>query len=242
MRSPHSSRRWRSRGSSRSTRARRRRCGRSPPGSASSTGLGPTWHGSRTRRSPSRAGRSRRGSSCRRTRLAACSSTTTAAAGSSAATSTSSTRSARKLAARTGCAVVLVDYRLAPEHRYPVAVDDSYAALEWVHAHARRHRRARRADHRRRRLGRRQPVGDHGPAVARSRRPADRLPGVDLPGHRRRSRQRVVHRRGEPADAVARLDGVVLGPLPPRRRHAGPRPTPRRCRRRTSPGCRRRSC
>jgi acetyl esterase len=41
----------------------------------------------------------------------------------------------RKIAARTGCAVVLVDYRLAPEHRYPVAVDDSYAALEWVAAH-----------------------------------------------------------------------------------------------------------
>lgn len=39
---------------------------------------------------------------------------------------------ARKLAERTSCAVVLVDYRLAPEHPYPTAVDDSYAALEWV--------------------------------------------------------------------------------------------------------------
>ena len=38
----------------------------------------------------------------------------------------------RKLAERTSCTVVLVDYRLAPEHRYPVAVDDSYAALEWA--------------------------------------------------------------------------------------------------------------
>jgi acetyl esterase len=42
---------------------------------------------------------------------------------------------ARKLAERTSCAVVLVDYRLAPEHRYPTAVDDSYAALEWTSAH-----------------------------------------------------------------------------------------------------------
>ena len=40
----------------------------------------------------------------------------------------------RKLAERTSCAVVLVDYRLAPEHPYPVAVDDSYAALEWTAA------------------------------------------------------------------------------------------------------------
>lgn len=41
----------------------------------------------------------------------------------------------RKLAERTSCAVVMVEYRLAPEHRYPVAVDDSWAALEWVAAH-----------------------------------------------------------------------------------------------------------
>jgi acetyl esterase len=42
---------------------------------------------------------------------------------------------ARKLAERTSCAVVLVDYRLAPEHRYPTAVEDSYAVLEWVGQH-----------------------------------------------------------------------------------------------------------
>ncbi|MGD9935040.1 MAG: alpha/beta hydrolase [Dehalococcoidia bacterium] len=41
---------------------------------------------------------------------------------------------ARKLAERTSCAVVNVEYRLAPEHRYPAAVDDSYAALEWAAA------------------------------------------------------------------------------------------------------------
>jgi acetyl esterase len=42
---------------------------------------------------------------------------------------------ARKLAERTSCAVVLVDYRLAPEHRYPTAVEDCYAALTWTAAH-----------------------------------------------------------------------------------------------------------
>lgn len=41
----------------------------------------------------------------------------------------------RKLAQATGCAVVLVDYRLAPEHRYPAAVEDAWAALEWAGEH-----------------------------------------------------------------------------------------------------------
>jgi acetyl esterase len=42
----------------------------------------------------------------------------------------------RELANGSGCAVVAVDYRMGPEHRFPVAVDDSLAAARWVHDHA----------------------------------------------------------------------------------------------------------
>ncbi len=38
----------------------------------------------------------------------------------------------RQLALRAGCAVLALDYRLAPEHRVPTAVDDAWAALRWI--------------------------------------------------------------------------------------------------------------
>jgi acetyl esterase len=42
----------------------------------------------------------------------------------------------RYLSARSGCAVIAVDYRLAPEHKFPAAVDDAVAAFRWLAAEA----------------------------------------------------------------------------------------------------------
>ena len=42
----------------------------------------------------------------------------------------------RALANASGCKIVAIDYRRAPEHKFPAGLNDCYAALQWLAAHA----------------------------------------------------------------------------------------------------------
>jgi acetyl esterase len=41
-----------------------------------------------------------------------------------------------RLALRSGAIVVAIEYRLAPEHKFPAAVEDCFAAYRWLRSHA----------------------------------------------------------------------------------------------------------
>ena len=43
----------------------------------------------------------------------------------------------RRLCNASGCRVIAIDYRLAPEYRFPAALDDALAAVSWVMGNAR---------------------------------------------------------------------------------------------------------
>ncbi len=62
-----------------------------------------------------------------------------------------------------------IDYRLGPEHRFPAAVDDGYAATAWIAANCQRFGRRFAAAGDMRGLGRRDAGGGGVPDVARTR-------------------------------------------------------------------------
>ncbi|PTD24454.1 alpha/beta hydrolase [Sphingomonas fennica] len=68
----------------------------------------------------------------------------------------------RSLAAALGCILLSVDYRLAPETRWPGAVEDCYAALGWLHANANR----LGVDHQRIAIGGESAGGGHAASLA----------------------------------------------------------------------------
>ena len=123
----------------------------------------------------------------------------------------------RNLCAGAGCVVVSVDYRLAPEHKFPAGLDDCVVATRWIAEHA----AELEGD-----VGRLAVAGDSAGgnlAAAAALRIRDEggpravRPVADLSRHRLpHAGNAVVSRERRGLRPDARHDGLVLGPLPDR--------------------------
>ena len=88
----------------------------------------------------------------------------------------------RDLCVRSGAVVVSVNYRHAPEARFPAAAEDAFAAVQWVAANAVEPGRHPRPARGRGLERRRQHRDGRLPAGPRRRRPGDRGSAPDYPG------------------------------------------------------------
>ena len=119
----------------------------------------------------------------------------------------------RDLCRRSGMIFVSVGYRHAPEHRFPAAAEDAYAATRWIADHAAELGGTAGAGDGGGLERRRQPRGRHLPAGARPRRPADLGPVAGLPGHRLHVRPPFLQRQCDGLFPDALADVLVLGSL-----------------------------